>query len=240
MTTFNVLFATAAVFLALHIIGNQAKPRHSPESVQVVHTEGLHIDRTLRQLDCSRPPTCISSFPAGPGYPGMLNFTAINAYFDEICTVECIEANIKYDHTCRNQSNELSDILESYYKQFLCGKNGDDYCYVLSLHNNNVTTLLNSCIPSNGTVNEKMLSLQLNRYVIDCSTASSMCLKDLADFSSIMGCCTRSYFDTDTVSSCSDVIDIRTCPSVFLSSANAVVGVFPMMLILLLAVPFLI
>ena len=223
-TTFK-FYLSAAVLLVLLIVGNQAKPRHG--LVQNVRSEGL--DRTLRQADCNRgSPTCNVSFPIGPGY--MLNFTAVNAYYDQFCTKECIDAKISYHRDCQNVTeDQISNFYIPYYQQLLCGKNGNDYCYVLYLRNYNVTAQMNlfiSCRLPNST-----------RF--NCTTANSACLQEIADFSSKMGCCTTANLGPNTVSSCiaSGVnIDPNLCPSAVSSSAGAaVLGAFTLLLTLTIA-----
>ena len=131
MATFKFRVATV-VFAALFIVGNQAKLQHGFTLVQDVHAEGLY--RTLRQAtDCNRGyPTCNISFPrpTGPGY-NMFNFTALNAYYDQFCTKECIDAQLSYFRACLNYTQSEVDLLsEWYFEQFSCAKNGDDYCSV--------------------------------------------------------------------------------------------------------------
>ena len=226
MATFK-FYLSAAVLLALLIVGNQAKPRHG--LVQDVRSEGL--DRTVRQADCSRGfPTCNVSFPStGPDY--MLNFTAMNAYYDQFCTKECIDTLLSYIRDCRNDTeDQISNFYTPYYEQLLCGKNGDNYCYVLYLRNYyNVTSLFTSCRRPNSAA------------LINCTTANSSCLHEVADFSSKMGCCANVFSrGTDAVSSCiarGVNIDPNLCPSAVSSSAGAaVIGIiFTLLLALIIS-----
>ena len=227
MATFKFRVATA-VFAALFIVGNQAKLQHGFTLVQDVHAEGL--DRTLRQAaDCNRGyPTCNISLPStGPGY--MFNFTALNAYYDQFCTKECIDIYFSYFRDCLNFTQSQ---LDWYFKQLLCGKNGDDYCLVFFLRNYNTTTqinLLSNC--------RRIYSVYVAE--INCTTASSTCLQEIADFSSKMGCCTTGLLGPNTVSSCTARginIDSTSCPSAISSSTvAAVLSVFTLLTALIIS-----
>ena len=223
-TTFK-FYLSAAVLFVLLIVGNQAKPRHG--LVQDVRSEGS--DRTLGQADCNRgSPTCNVSFPTGPGY--MLNFTAINAYYDQFCTKECIDAKLSYHRDCQNVTeDQISNFYIPHYQQQLCGKNGDDYCYVLYLRNYNVTAQMNL-----------LMNCRLpNSTQFNCTTANSNCLQEVADFSSKMGCCANTFFSTDFVYSCiarGVNIDPNLCPSAVSSFAGAaVLGAFTLLLTLIIS-----
>ena len=230
MATFKFDVVTA-VFLALFIVENQANLQHGFTLVQDVHAEALHVNRNLRQAaDCNRGyPTCNISFPTGPGY--MPNFTALNAYYDQYCTAECIDAQLSYLRACRNYTqSELDLISEWYFKQLLCGKNGDDYCSVFFLRNYNATTqinLLSNC--------RRIYNVYAE---INCTTANSTCLQEIADFSSKMGCCTTAYLGPNTVSSCTARginIDPTSCPSTVSSSTvAAVLSVFTLLTALII------
>ena len=162
----------------------------------------------------------------------MFNFTALNAYYDQFCTKECIDAQFSYFRDCRNfTQSELDFISKWYFEQLLCGKNGDDYCSVFLLRNYNTTTqrnlLLSNC--------RRIYNFD---GIINCTTANSTCLQEIADFSSKMGCCTTAYLGPNTVSSCTARginIDSTSCPSAVSSSTvAAVLSVFTLLTALII------
>ena len=214
MATFKVSSVTA-VLLALLIVGSQAKP-HTPGIWPSVHVRG--IDLTLRQ-DCSgyTPPSgCSLTVNTG-------DFSALNAGLSKVCVARCIEPAVANFRKCSNYTLAQQDYYVKYVTEYMCGKNGDDYCPVLYSRNYlNDVNILNpnrDCTFSSPTFSQ-----------INCTSASSACLQSVADFSSKMGCCTLPYFG-EGVSSCSGV-DVE--PACQYSSAVAVaLSVFPLLLALI-------
>ena len=190
MASLKVSFAID-ILLALFIVGSQTKP-HSPgvhldPSAHVVHARG--IDLALRQ-DCSGgylPSGCNVSFSSTN------TSDELNAAYSQFCATKCIDSYISYLHNCRNATLSALNTHEMIYKEFYCGKNGDEYCHV-SLQRFNVS-LLSFC-PFSPDYSG------LTR--INCTSASSTCLKILADFSSELGCCAALLLGNG-ISSCSGV-----------------------------------
>ena len=205
MAAFKVSFVTA-VLLALLIFGSQAKP-HAPGIWPSVHARG--IDLTLQQNCNGRytPPSgCNVTFTTNT-----VDFNALNANLSQFCAPRCIDAIISHVRDCP-QLLPL-DSAEWYYKQYLCGKNGDEFCQVTLLRN--PISICSSLIGPTG---------------INCTSATSACLQGLADASSKLGCCTRILFG-EGVSSCSGVNVDPAC-----SSTGAIaIGVLPLLLAMISA-----
>ena len=162
------LIGAALLFVLLGAVhgSHDRLARSHVRDIRDLHRNKIIAER--QQSNCTFPPdvdSCTSAIENLDTHPSSEDLA--NA-FDEFCTPECIQPYGDYANCLGNPQ------LATVYNNLNCGKNGNQYCLVISNEDSMIQDDI-ECVPYNGTCNESCKSMQ--KSVVD-------------DW----GCCAASYY----------------------------------------------
>ena len=166
--------------------------------------------------------------------PTPMQEESLNKALTQFCVPRCVDPYVTYFECLSSNVSSVQEYYRQRIRQGLCGKQGNDFCEVVYLR----------YYPDNQSFLNRLINIDCTPLIttgsiltVNCST-SDVCAKNVANFTTNMGCCAIRYLGAVTPS-CGVTPD-PPCQSVVSGSGPAIyLAMLPVMLLAILSVGFL-